>query len=67
MDFFIIPLIILALFVVPAVIRSKIRPPEYSKFADHEIINYKRRKIVKCTRCGKKFEWKRGSWRPLNP
>lgn len=63
MDFVFIIVLILILFVVPVMIRRARRPPEYSKFADHEINNPERKKVARCKKCKKTFVWKRNAWK----
>jgi hypothetical protein len=62
MDFIFIIVLFLILFIVPVMVRRALRAPEYSKFADHEIINPERKKVAKCIKCRKSFEWKGTSW-----
>jgi type IV secretory pathway VirB3-like protein len=63
MDFVFIIVLILILFVVPVMVRRARRAPVFSKFADHEIINPEHRKVAKCKKCRKTFEWRGSAWK----
>jgi len=65
MEFFLAIALILVIFVIPALIKRARRPPEYSKFGDHEIINPNRDKISRCKKCRNTFEWKGSAWKVL--
>jgi hypothetical protein len=63
MEFVFVFVLILVILVLPVLIRRARRPPEYSKFADHEIINPEHRKVARCKKCRKTFEWKGSAWK----
>jgi hypothetical protein len=44
-------------------VRNARRVPEYSKFGDHEIKNPEHKKVARCTKCRKTFEWKGTVWK----
>ena len=65
MEFGFVIALILVILIIPMLVRRARRPPEYSLFGDHEIINPRRNKVAKCKKCKKTFEWKGRAWKVL--